>query len=141
MTLLDIGCGWGATMMRALHRHDVKVVGLTLSKNQALHVQNLIDSDDAPRSQRSARRLGEVRRAGGPHRVDRRVRNFGRDRYGQFFTRAMLLHIIVRPSDEDYAQRKLPITMRHMRFAKFIMQEIFPGGHLPQAKAAEQGAR
>ena len=45
MTLLDIGCGWGATMKRAVDRHDVNVVGLTLSKNQALHVQDLFHDD------------------------------------------------------------------------------------------------
>jgi cyclopropane-fatty-acyl-phospholipid synthase len=33
MTLLDIGCGWGAAMKRAIERHDVNVVGLTLSRN------------------------------------------------------------------------------------------------------------
>jgi hypothetical protein len=30
MTLLDVGCGWGATMMRAVEKYDVNVVGLTL---------------------------------------------------------------------------------------------------------------
>ncbi len=34
MTLLDIGCGWGTTIVRALERYDVNVVGLTLSRNQ-----------------------------------------------------------------------------------------------------------
>jgi hypothetical protein len=43
MTLLDIGCGWGATMRRAIERYDVNVVGLTLSKNQAAHVQKAFD--------------------------------------------------------------------------------------------------
>ena len=38
MTLLDVGCGWGATMMRAVEKYDVNVVGLTLSRNQADHV-------------------------------------------------------------------------------------------------------
>src|SRR6476661_5441092 len=37
MTLLDVGCGWGATMKRAVEKYDVNVVGLTLSKNQAAH--------------------------------------------------------------------------------------------------------
>src|SRR5260370_14705949 len=37
MTLLDVGCGWGATMRRATVKYDVDVVGLTLSKNQAAH--------------------------------------------------------------------------------------------------------
>jgi cyclopropane-fatty-acyl-phospholipid synthase len=32
MTLLDIGCGWGATMMRAIEKYDVNVIGLTPSR-------------------------------------------------------------------------------------------------------------
>src|SRR5436853_5714154 len=43
MTLLDIGCGWGATMRRAVERYDVNVIGLTLSENQATHVQKTFD--------------------------------------------------------------------------------------------------
>ena len=31
MTLLDIGCGWGTAMRRAVERFDVNVIGLTLS--------------------------------------------------------------------------------------------------------------
>jgi hypothetical protein len=42
-TLLDVGCGWGATMRRAVAKHDVNVIGLTLSKNQADHVQKTFD--------------------------------------------------------------------------------------------------
>src|SRR3954465_4926828 len=38
MALLDVGCGGGATMMRAVERHDVDVVGLTLSRTQTDHV-------------------------------------------------------------------------------------------------------
>src|SRR3954463_7802553 len=32
--LLDIGCGWGATAIRAAEHYGVKAVGLTLSRNQ-----------------------------------------------------------------------------------------------------------
>ncbi len=78
MTLLDVGCGWGATMRRAIEKYDVNVVGLTLSKNQAAHVQKSFDDDweHRPLAQqaRAAGRLGTVRRARRPHRVDRRVR-------------------------------------------------------------------
>src|SRR4030088_3747193 len=48
MTLLDVGCGWGATAMRAVEKYDVNVVGLTLSKNQAAHVQRSFDAMDTP---------------------------------------------------------------------------------------------
>src|SRR5271167_4020308 len=52
MTLLDVGCGWGATMRRAIEKYGVNVVGLTLSKNQAAHVQKSLDQMDNPRSKR-----------------------------------------------------------------------------------------
>ena len=39
MMLLEVGCGWGAAMLRALEKYDVNVVGLTLSKNQAAYVE------------------------------------------------------------------------------------------------------
>ena len=52
MTLLDVGCGWGATMRRAIEKYDVNVVGLTLSKNQAVHVRKSFDEMDSPRSRR-----------------------------------------------------------------------------------------
>src|SRR5574337_2077928 len=50
MTLLDIGCGWGATMKRAIEKYDVNVIGLTLSKNQADYVQKMFDELDSPRT-------------------------------------------------------------------------------------------
>ena len=52
MTLLDVGCGWGATLRRAIEKYDVNVVGLTLSKNQADHVQKSFDELDTERSRR-----------------------------------------------------------------------------------------
>src|SRR5437660_4184505 len=50
MTLLDVGCGWGSTMRRAVEQYDVNVIGLTLSKNQAAHVEKMFDQLDTPRS-------------------------------------------------------------------------------------------
>ncbi len=42
MLLLEVGCGWGSAMLRALEKYDVNVVGLTLSKNQAAYVEQLL---------------------------------------------------------------------------------------------------
>ena len=142
LTLLDIGCGWGSTMQRALRHHDVNVTGLTLSSNQAVYARSLLASEDSSRDRRVLLNGWEQFR----EPVDRIVsigafEHFGRDRYPEFFRTAhdllpsegrMLLHTIVRPSAEDYAERALPITIRHVRFAKFIQSEIFPGGDLPQ---------
>src|SRR5215813_5880168 len=52
MTLLDIGCGWGSTMRRAIERFDVNVIGLTLSNNQYARSQLVLDAVDTNRSRR-----------------------------------------------------------------------------------------
>src|SRR6202008_3427759 len=58
MTLLDVGCGWGSTMRRAIEKYDVNVVGLTLSKNQAGHVQKMFDElDDDPHGKPRTKRI------------------------------------------------------------------------------------
>jgi cyclopropane-fatty-acyl-phospholipid synthase len=151
MTLLDIGCGWGTTIVRALERYDVNVVGLTLSRNQQAHVQQRLDRHPSSRTKRVLLRGWEQF----DEMVDRIVsigafEHFGRDRYADFFKMAyealpadgvMLLHSIIKPSDEEFAERGLPITMTKLRFMKFIMDEIFPGGDLPNAKAVEEHAR
>ncbi|HEU0191202.1 MAG TPA: cyclopropane mycolic acid synthase family methyltransferase [Mycobacterium sp.] len=141
MTLLDIGCGWGATMRRAIQLYDVNVVGLTLSRNQAASVQAAFDALGAPRSTRVL--LDGWERFAEP--VDRIVsigafEHFGFERYPAFFTMAhrilpddgvMLLHTICAPSSADVERLGIPLTMDMARFAKFIMTEIFPGGRLP----------
>jgi cyclopropane-fatty-acyl-phospholipid synthase len=151
MMLLDIGCGWGATITRALERYDVDVVGLTLSRNQLAHAQQLLDKHPSVRSKRVLLRGWEQF----DEKADRIVsigafEHFGRDRYADFFTMTyealpaggvMLLHTIIKPSDEEFAERGLPITMTKLRFMKFVMDEIFPGGDLPHAKVVEQHAK
>jgi cyclopropane-fatty-acyl-phospholipid synthase len=140
MTLLDIGCGWGATMMRAVERYDVNVVGLTLSENQCAHVEKLFASSDSPRSKRVL--LEGWEQFDEP--VDRIVsigafEHFGFDRYDHFFKMAynalpddgvMLLHTICGVSMEYARANAIPLTMELARFVKFIMTEIFPGGQL-----------
>ncbi len=142
MTLLDIGCGWGATLNRALDRYDVNVVGLTLSENQKAHVEKVFAESASTRNKRVLLQGWEQF----DEPVDRIVsigafEHFGRDRYDDFFTKAytilpddgvMLLHTIIKPTDEEFAESGLPLTMKLLRFSKFIMDEIFPGGDLPK---------
>jgi cyclopropane-fatty-acyl-phospholipid synthase len=155
MTLLDIGCGWGATIHRAVEKYDVNVIGLTLSENQFEHVQKKLANSDVVRA---AGKHAEVRLQGWEEfdeKVDRIVsigafEHFGTDRYDAFFDMAynalpddgtMMLHTIVKPSDEEFAARGLPLTMSKLKFFKFIMDEIFPGGRLPFVSVVEEHAR
>ena len=150
MTLLEVGCGWGAAMLRALAKYDVNVVGLTLSKNQAAYVEQLLKESNSPRSKQVLLKGWEQFE----EPVDRIVaigplEHFGYERYTAFFNRAyellpadgtMLLHTITQLSTEENAELKLPVTMRHLRFFKFIMDEIFPGGRLPTVPMVEEHA-
>ncbi|NVN48357.1 cyclopropane mycolic acid synthase family methyltransferase [Mycolicibacterium hippocampi] len=150
MTLLDIGCGWGATLLRAIEKYDVNVVGLTLSRNQQAHVQQLLDKQDSPRSKKVLLQGWEQF----DEPVDRIVsigafEHFGRDRYDEFFKMAyrvlpsdgvMMLHTIIKPTDEEFTDRGLKLTMSIVRFSKFIMDQIFPGGDLPKPTTVEEHA-
>ncbi|OCB24949.1 SAM-dependent methyltransferase, partial [Mycobacterium malmoense] len=133
MTLLDIGCGWGATMRRAIEKYDVNVVGLTLSENQAEHVQKTFDEIDTPRTRRVL--LEGWEKFHEP--VDRIVtigafEAFKMERYAAFFERAynilpddgrMLLHTILTYTQKQQHERGVSITMSDIRFARFIGTE------------------
>jgi len=141
MTLLDIGCGWGAAMLRAVEKCDVNVIGLTLSKNQVAHVEQLFAESDSPRTKRVL--LEGWERFHEP--VDRIVaigplEHVGYDRYDAFFERAyellpdggtFLLHTITKLSEKEIIESGLPLTMKIVEFGDFIQTEIFPGGALP----------
>ncbi|MDD4867958.1 MAG: cyclopropane mycolic acid synthase PcaA [Mycobacterium sp.] len=150
MTLLDIGCGWGETLRRAIEKYDVNVVGLTLSENQAGHVRQTFDQMDTSRSRRVLLEGWEKF----DERVDRIVsigafEHFGHQRYHQFFDvtyRAlppdgvMLLHTIVRPTFREARKNGLTLTRELVHFTKFILAEIFPGGWLPSVPTVQEHA-
>ncbi|MCV7378584.1 SAM-dependent methyltransferase [Mycobacterium alsense] len=150
MTLLDIGCGWGATLRRAVEKYDVNVVGLTLSENQAEHVQKTFDAMDTTRTRRVL--LEGWEKFDEP--VDRIVsigafEHFGRIRYTRFFKMAyrvlpadgvMLLHTISRPTFKDARAKGLHLTHEIVHFTQFILAEIFPGGWLPTIPSVEEHA-
>jgi cyclopropane-fatty-acyl-phospholipid synthase len=150
MTLLDIGCGWGATMRRAVERYDVNVIGLTLSENQLHYAEKAFAAMDSPRSMRVL--LAGWEQFDEP--VDRIVsigafEHFGHDRWDPFFAMThavlpddgvMLLHTITRLTLDEVKDRGIPLSMDAARFAMFIAREIFPGGQLPAIEAVEAHA-
>lgn len=147
MTLLDVGCGWGSTMRRAIEKYDVNVIGLTLSEHQAAHVQQMFDQLDTQRSRRVLLHGWEEF----DEPVDRIVsigafEHFGYDRYDDFFAMAqrvmpddgvMLLHTITMLTAEQIVEHGLPLSDVQASFNEFIAREIFPGGQLPAIEMVE----
>jgi cyclopropane-fatty-acyl-phospholipid synthase len=141
MTLLDVGCGWGAMMRRAVEKYDVNVIGLTLSKNQQSLGQQILDGMDTSRSRQVMLRGWEEFE----QPVDRIVsieafEAFPKERYKAFFDLChrimpgdgrMVLQTIMGHPLKRWPELGVPITMTDLRFMRFIAKEIFPGGSVP----------
>ena len=144
MTLLEIGCGWGLTLQRAMEKYDVNVIGLTLSKNQQAYCTQLLDKAESDRSH-------EVLLAGWEQfhePVDRIVsieafEHFGFERYDDYFKNCfdilpddgrMTIQSSTGYHPFDLADRGKKLTFELARFIKFIITEIFPGGRIPTAQ-------
>jgi cyclopropane-fatty-acyl-phospholipid synthase len=147
MTLLDVGCGWGGALRRAVEVYDVNVIGITLSRNQYQYSKALMASIPTERT-------AEVRLQGWEEfdePVDRIVsigafEAFKADRYPLFFQRAysilpadgrMLLHTILAHTQKFFRDNGIKLTITDLKFARFIAAEIFPGGQLPAVEDIE----
>jgi cyclopropane-fatty-acyl-phospholipid synthase len=136
MTVLDVGCGWGATMKRAIERHDVNVIGLTLSRNQYAASVRLLDQVDTNRSRRVLLRGWEEF----DEPVDRILsieafEHFGFERYDDFFKSCfsilpddgrMTIQSNVSYYPDEFLERGKPLSFAVLRFIKFMVTEIFP---------------
>ena len=148
MTLLDIGCGWGGALQRAVEKYDVNVIGITLSRNQSEYSRAKLANVSTTRSV-------DVRLQGWEEfdePVDRIVsigafEAFKQERYPAFFERAysllpddgrMLLHTILAHPMSYFRENNVKLTISDLKFMRFIGQEIFPGGQLPSLEDVEQ---
>ena len=147
MTLLDVGCGWGGALRRAVEQFDVNVIGITLSRNQYEYSSALMSSSaHYPHSRGAVAGLGGVRRTGRPDRVHRRVRGVqGRAIPGLLpegirhpsVRRRMLLHTILAHPQKYFRDNGIKVTISDLKFMRFIGTEIFPGGQLPAVEDIE----
>lgn len=138
--LLDIGCGWGSTAMRAANRYGAKVVGLTISQKQFDHDHKLAAGRGDVEFKLQGWETFE-------EKVDRIVsigafEHFGRPKYPAFFAKCrailpadgvMLLHTITAGKIND--------DWDFLRFVHFIATEIFPGGDVPPPELVVNSAR
>ena len=151
MTLLDIGCGWGGALERAIQNYDVNVIGITLSRNQ-------YEYSKARLAKIPTSRNIDIRLQGWEEfedKVDRIVtigafEAFTKDRYAAFFEKfrnslpeggRMLLHTILAHTQKFYRENGIPLTITDLKFAQFIGREIFPGGELPAVEDIEEYSR
>jgi cyclopropane-fatty-acyl-phospholipid synthase len=141
MTLLDIGCGWGLTMQRAIEKYDVNVIGLTLSKNQQAYCLQLLDKLGSDRTHQVMLKGWEQFH----EPVDRIVsieafEHFGFERYDDFFKNCFNIlpddgRMTIQSSTGyhpfDLTAKGKKLTFGLARFIKFMITEIFPGGRIP----------
>ena len=141
MTMLDVGCGWGSMMKRAVEKYDVNVVGLTLSKNRYAYCRQVLEGIDSKRSKRAL--LSDWAEFDEP--VDRIVtiealEHFGFHRYDDFFKYTyeampadgvMLLHSITGITPQQAAETRLAVVVRDGP-----LHQIHHDRHLPGWPAA-----
>ncbi|NYE62061.1 cyclopropane-fatty-acyl-phospholipid synthase [Duganella sp. 1224] len=145
-TLLDIGCGWGALVIRAAQQYNARCVGVTLSENQYALARE------------------RVRAAGLEHLVEIRLQDY-RDVRGQFdriTSVGMFEHVGIRHLPEYFAAINSllapeGIVMNHgitstdpdngetpYGGGEFIEKYVFPHGELAHIghvlKAMQQGS-
>ncbi|RAV10626.1 SAM-dependent methyltransferase [Mycolicibacterium sp. GF69] len=141
MTLLDVGCGWGSVMKRAVETYDVNVIGLTLSRNQRALGQQILDGVETDRSRRVLLKGWEEF----DEPVDRIVsieafEAWPKSKYKAFFDTCyrvmpadgrMVLQTIMGHPLKRWPELGIPIVMSDLKFMRFIAKEIFPGGAVP----------
>jgi cyclopropane-fatty-acyl-phospholipid synthase len=151
MTLLDIGCGWGSALARAVEQYDLNVIGITLSRNQYKYSADKLAR--IPTARRAEARLQGWEEF--DEKVDRIITieafdAFKEERYASFFKRAyeilpddgrMLLHSLFGYPSSYFREHDVPLTMRDLRFFQFIRKEIFPGGGMPGEKDIVEHSR
>lgn len=144
--LLEVGSGWGAGTIRAAEKYKANVIALTLSKSQQAYVEEKI------RQLPPGSGAAEIRLQGWEEfhdAVDRIIsiaafEHFRLERHAAFFERCrqllpadgyMLLHTIVWYSIQTLDRMGLPVEEEAVYFAKFIKEEVFPGGQLAEPDA------
>lgn len=137
MTLLDIGCGWGFLMKRAVEHYGVKTVGITLSEEQYRKIQEEIKEQHL--EDRMEVRLMDYRELG---------QEFGREKnlFDRVVSVGMLEHV-GRGNYEKFLEQAECVMkpgglfLLHFISAQkehggdpWIRKYIFPGGVIPSLR-------
>jgi cyclopropane-fatty-acyl-phospholipid synthase len=133
MALLDIGCGWGGLARHAALHHGAQVTGITVSREQARHVERLCAG--LPVSVR----LMDYRALQG--RFDR-IASVGMFEHVGPKNHATYLGTVRRLLADDglFLLHTIGTDRPNGRTDPWIERYIFPGGHLPAASELAQAA-
>ena len=128
LTLLDIGCGWGALALHAAQHHDVDVTGITLSQRQLIFCNTR--AYDLGLDNRVRVRLQDYRELTGD-RFDRVVSVGMMEHVGRGFLQAYaaVLARCLRPGGTGVVQTMGKTTPGEV--TPWITKYIFPGMYLP----------
>lgn len=138
--LLDIGAGWGGLAIWAARHHDVRVTGITVSRNQFDHLRRLVDALGL--RGRVEVRLQDYREVDADQGFDRiasigMFEHVGAARLPDYFAR---LHGLLRPGglllNHGIAAGGVHNPALGAGLGRFVERRIFPGGELVHVSAA-----
>ncbi len=130
--LLDVGCGWGSTVIHAAREHGVSVVGITLSQEQAAYARKRIAEEGL--TDRVEIRVQDYRDvADGPYDAISSIgmaEHVGSERYLEYTT---VLHRLLKPGGRllnHQIARRPHRDEESYRVDDFIDAYVFPDGEL-----------
>ncbi len=127
--LLDVGCGWGSMAIHAASHHDVDVVGVTISDEQAVEARRRVE--DAGLSDRVEIRIQDYREVGdGPYDAISSIgmaEHVGLRNLPTYFAG---LHSLLRPGGRLLNHAISSIGGSKLGRRKFVYRYVFPDGEL-----------
>ncbi len=127
--LLDVGCGWGSMAIHTARHHDVDVVGVTISDEQAAEARRRVE--DAGLSDRVEIRIQDYREVvDGPYDAISSIgmaEHVGLKNLPKYFGQ---LHTLLRPGGRLLNHAIASIGGSSFSRRQFINRYVFPDGEL-----------
>lgn len=127
--LLDVGCGWGSMAIHAATHHGARVVGVTISNEQAAEARRRVEA--AGVADQVEIRIQDYRRvADGPFDAISSVgmaEHVGERKMDDYFG---ILHSLVRPGGRMLNHAISSVGGSRLRRRGFVNRYVFPDGEL-----------
>jgi cyclopropane-fatty-acyl-phospholipid synthase len=127
--LLDVGCGWGSMAIHAARHHDVDVVAVTISDEQAAEARRRVE--DAGLGDRVEIHTQDYREVGdGPYDAISSIgmaEHVGLKNLPKYFGQ---LHTLLRPGGRLLNHAIASIGGSHFSRRQFLHRYVFPDGEL-----------